>query len=90
MDLLISFVNFGLSVHVAGEVIPNQEVITTSKTCVTLKRIKEWTIIVAPKHSTFDKLLCLFEPRIGFELISFYRHKNVSCQIKSRSIGDSL
>ena len=82
MDLLVSFINFGLSIHVARKVIPNQEVITTSITCVSLKRIKERTIVVGSKYSTFGKLLRLFKSRIRFELVSVDRHKNVSCQRK--------
>lgn len=77
MDLLVSFINFGLSIHVARKVIPNQEVITTSITCVSLKRIQERTVVVGSKHSTFGKLLRLFKSRIWFELISL--DKNVSC-----------
>lgn len=86
MDLLVSFINFGLSIHVAREVIPNQEVITTPITSVSLKRIKERTIVIGSKHSTFGKLLRLFKSRIWFELASLDRHKNVSMLEKVESI----
>lgn len=66
--LPIHFIDFCLSIHVAWEVMTNKKVITTTITRISFQRFKQWTVVIASKHPTPDKLLCLFKSRIRFEL----------------------
>lgn len=47
----------------------NEKIITTTIARISLKRVKEWVVVITSKNSAPNKLLGLFKPRIWFELV---------------------
>jgi hypothetical protein len=66
--LLVGFINPGLCINVAWEVIANKEIITTPKSRIPFKGIQEGLIVISTKRTTPYKLLGFFKTWVWFEL----------------------
>ena len=68
VSLLVGFINPGLCVNVAWEVIANKEVVTTPKSSVPFKGIQERSVVVGAESTTPDKLFGFFKAWVWLEL----------------------
>lgn len=69
LSLLVGFINLGLCINIAWEIIANEEIITTTKSRISFKRIQEGSIVIGAKSTTPYKLLGFFKTWVWFELL---------------------
>jgi hypothetical protein len=87
VSLLVGFIDSGLCINVAWEVIANKEVITTPKSRVPFEGIQERSIVVGAKSTTPDKLLGFFKAWVWFELFIVLTKKLIIGHLTVRIIS---